>query len=50
MLELRDEILLSSYQVLFLILRGDESEERLGHSRWWWKENPTWDIYSTKKS
>jgi len=34
MLELMQEILLSSHQVLFLILRGDERplRERLGHS------------------
>jgi len=50
--ELREEILLSNHQVLFLIIRGDERppRERLGHSNWWWRENPTHDIYSIKKS
>jgi len=43
---LREGILLSSYQVLFLILRGDEKppRERLDHDRLVGHERPTHDI------
>jgi len=36
--ELREEILLSSHQVLFLILRGDERPPReiLGYDDYYW--------------
>jgi len=44
--ELREGILLSIHQVLFLILIRDERppRERLGHSSWWWRGNSTHEI------